>query len=126
VTGFGGDQGGTGVVGIAGGVVGAGLGIEPVTGQNAGVYGTGVAGLVSKAAVGVIGQGGPATTGVVGLAGTGTADGVRASGPGASPGSPGSAIPRAPAPGSMAKALVRVGECQGSCRLGFVTSCLLS
>jgi hypothetical protein len=82
LTGFGGDKGGTGVIGVAGGVVPADGGVGPVTGQNAGVYGTGVAGMVSTPAVGVIGQGGPTSTGVVGQAGSGNADGVRGFGSG--------------------------------------------
>jgi hypothetical protein len=77
VTGWGGDQGGAGLVGVAGGVLPAGSGVAPVTGQSAGVYGTGVVDGYSSPAVGVIGQGGPATPGVVGQAGTGNADGVR-------------------------------------------------
>jgi hypothetical protein len=88
VTGWGGDQGGAGVVGVAGGVVPVSIGVEPVTGQHAGVYGTGVSFAFSSPAVGVIGQGGPTRAGVVGQggsgsegvvghAGAGNADGVR-------------------------------------------------
>jgi hypothetical protein len=82
VTGFGGDVGGAGVVGVAGGVVPATGGISPITGQTVGVYGTGVAGLVSAPAVGVLGQGGPANAGVIGRGGTGNADGVQGFGVG--------------------------------------------
>ena len=107
LTGFGGDKGGTGVIGVAGGVVPADGGVGPVTGQNAGVYGTGVAGMVSTPAVGVIGQGGPGTHGVEGRAGSGIADGVRGFASGTFSGVAGFGDLRAAVPGFMARAPVR-------------------
>ncbi|MBV8093549.1 MAG: hypothetical protein JO110_09995 [Acetobacteraceae bacterium] len=93
LTGWGGDQGGSGVIGVAGGVIPVDIGLEPVTGQQAGVYGTGAVDAFNTPAVGVIGQGGPTragvvgqggsgSEGVVGQAGTGNADGVRGFGTG--------------------------------------------
>lgn len=74
VTGWGGRQAGSGVVGIAGSAL-FHQSPSAIRGQNAGVYGTGEGG--TTAAVGVIGQGGPASAGVVGFAGAGIADGVQ-------------------------------------------------
>ena len=84
VTGWGGDQGGAGLVGVAGGVASVENGVFQVSSPDAGVFGTGVvaAGKATAPAPGVIGQGGPGTTGVVGQAGSGTADGVRGFGSG--------------------------------------------
>jgi hypothetical protein len=74
VTGWGGRQGGSGVVGIAGSAI-FHQSPSAIRDQNAGVYGTGAGG--SSPAVGVTGQGGPASAGVVGLGGTGSSDGVQ-------------------------------------------------
>ena len=80
LTGWGGDQGGSGVIGAAGGVVPVGIAVGSVTGQNAGVYGTGAVDAFSTSAVGVIGQGGPTS------AGGGPAVGVLGEGGSESPG----------------------------------------
>jgi hypothetical protein len=79
VTGWGGRQKGSGVVGIAGSAYPPFSIPGTIRDQNAGVYGTGVSG---GPAVGVIGQGGPASPGVVGQGGAGNADGVRGFGTG--------------------------------------------
>jgi hypothetical protein len=78
VTGRGGSQRGSGVVGIAGSAI-----PDPVPGRlkNFGVYGiggdAGVFGQGSSGNPGVVGQGDVGSEGVVGQAGTGDADGVR-------------------------------------------------